>query len=75
MQTYLYITFHFNVLITIAIRHHIVFVRAVLTGKHGTLVRRAPGWQGAPGRSGKELVVINNVYFAWQRLCNDDMTS
>jgi len=22
--------------------------RAVLTGKHGTLVRRAPGWQGAP---------------------------
>jgi len=25
-----------------------VTARAVLTGKHGTLVRRAPGWQGAP---------------------------
>jgi len=22
--------------------------RAALTGKHDTLVRRAPGWQGAP---------------------------
>ena len=25
-----------------------VVVRAALTGKHDTLVRRAPGWQGAP---------------------------
>ena len=24
------------------------FYRAALTGKHDTLVRRAPGWQGAP---------------------------
>jgi len=23
-------------------------IRAALTGKHDTLVRRAPGWQGAP---------------------------
>ena len=28
--------------------HITVFCRAALTGKHDTLVRRAPGWQGAP---------------------------
>jgi len=43
--------------------------RAVLTGKHGTLVRRAPRWQGAPDdQQAKKLVVINNVYFTWQKL-------
>ena len=32
--------------------------RAALTGKHDTLVRRAPGWQGAPdGQQAKKLVV------------------
>ena len=31
---------------------------AALTGKHDTLVRRAPGWQGAPdGQQAKKLVV------------------
>jgi len=28
--------------------HTVAACRAVLTGKHGTLERRAPGWQGAP---------------------------
>jgi len=32
--------------------------RAALTGKHDTLVRRAPGWQGAlDGQQAKKLVV------------------
>jgi len=29
--------------------------RAALTGKHDTLVRRAPGWQGAPTASGQKI--------------------
>ena len=30
--------------------------RAALTGKHDTLVRRAPGWQGAPdGQQAKKI--------------------
>jgi len=31
-------------------------VSAALTGKHDTLVRRAPGWQGAPdGQRAKKI--------------------
>ena len=37
--------------------------RAALTGKHDTLVRRAPGWQGAPdGQQAKKLVVTSEVF-------------
>jgi len=32
------------------------WTRAALTGKHNTLVRRAPGWQGAPyGQQAKKI--------------------
>jgi len=38
--------------------------RAALTGKHNTLVRRAPGWQGAPdGQKGKKLVVTKCLFY------------
>ena len=39
-------------------------VRAALTGKHDTLVRRAPGWQGAPdGQQAKKLVVTKCLFY------------
>ena len=46
--------------------------RAALTGKHDTLVRRAPGWQGAPdGQQAKiscyKMFILHNKRF--------DMTS
>jgi len=38
--------------------------RAALTGKHDTLVRRAPGWQGAPdGQQAKKLVVTKCLFY------------
>jgi len=38
--------------------------RAALTGKHDTLVRRAPGWQGAPnGQEAKKLVVTKCLFY------------
>ena len=38
--------------------------RAALTGKHDTLVRRAPGWQGAPdGQQAKKLVVTKCAFY------------
>ena len=34
----------------------LVSISAALTGKHDTLVRRAPGWQGAPdGQQAKKI--------------------
>ena len=40
-------------------------VRAALTGKHDTLVRRAPGWQGAPdGQQAKKLVVTKCLFYS-----------
>ena len=39
--------------------------RAALTGKHDTLVRRAPGWQGAPdGQQAKKLVVTKCLFYS-----------
>ena len=38
--------------------------RAALTGKHDTLVRRAPGWQGAPdGQQAKKLLVTKCLFY------------
>ena len=37
--------------------------RAALTGKHDTLVRRAPGWQGAPDGQQAKKLLLQNVYF------------
>jgi len=38
--------------------------RAALTGKHDTLVRRAPGCQGAPdGQQAKKLVVTKCLFY------------
>ena len=38
--------------------------RAALTGKHDTLVRKAPGWQGAPdGQQAKKLVVTECLFY------------
>ena len=38
--------------------------RAALTGKHDTLVRTAPGWQGAPdGQQAKQLVVTKCLFY------------
>jgi len=38
--------------------------RAAVTGKHDTLVRRAPGWQGAPdGQQAKKLVVTKCLFY------------
>ena len=39
-------------------------LRAALTGKHDTLVRRAPGWQGAPdGQQAKKIVVTKCSFY------------
>ena len=38
-------------------------VTAALTGKHDTLVRRAPGWQGAPDGQQAKNLLLQNVYF------------
>ena len=39
--------------------------RAALTGKHDTLVRRAPGWQGAPdGLQAKDLVDAKCLFYS-----------
>ena len=41
-------SFHNGVSVTVS--------KAALTGKHDTLVRRAPGWQGAPdGQQAKKI--------------------
>jgi len=65
----LFVVLHFSFLrlvfitpifsVTLLYRMHFLLVcRAALTGKHDTLVRRAPGWQGAPdGQQTKKLVV------------------
>jgi len=38
--------------------------RAALTGKHDTLLRRAPGWQGAPdGQQAKKIVVTKCLFY------------
>ena len=38
--------------------------RAALTGKHDTLVRRAPGWQGSPdGQQAKKSVVTKCLFY------------
>ena len=37
-----------NVLCVHDLHHSCAVCRAALTGKHDALVRRAPGWQGAP---------------------------
>jgi len=42
----------------------IAAARAALTGKHNTLVCRAPGWQGAPdGQQAKKLVVTKCLFY------------
>ena len=39
--------------------------RAALTGKHDTLMRRAPGWQEAPdGQQAKKLVVTKCLFYS-----------
>jgi len=54
-------------------QHGTARIRAALTGKHDTLVRRAPGWQGAPdGQQAKKnscykMFILHNKRF--------DMTS
>jgi len=58
----------FNAILAATLKKIKQKTRAVLTGKHGTLVRRAPGWQGAPTTRRQKLVVIKNVYFTWQKL-------
>jgi len=50
----------------------LLLARAALTGKHDTLVRRAPGWQGAPTASRQKnscykMFILHNKRF--------DMTS
>ena len=41
-----------------------VTIRVALTGKHNTLVRRAPSWQGAPdGQQAKKLVVTKCLFY------------
>ena len=37
--------------------------RAALTGKHDTLVRRAPGWQGPPTASRQKKLVVTKCLF------------
>ena len=39
-------------------------LRAALTGKHNTLVRMAPGWQGAPdGQQAKKIVATKCLFY------------
>jgi len=48
--------------------------RAALTGKHDTLVRRAPGWQGAPdGQQAKKLVVTKCLFYHLTRLSTEGL--
>jgi len=46
-------------------QHYYISDRAALTGKHDTLVRRAPGWQGTPdGQQAKTLVVTKCLFYS-----------
>jgi len=47
-----------------ALRKMVKISRAALTGKHDTLLSRAPGWQGAPdGQQAKKLVVTKCLFY------------
>ena len=42
-----------------------LILRAALTGKHDTLVRRAPGWQGAPdGQQAKKISGYKILFYS-----------
>jgi len=66
-QTYLFFLSHIccNKVRNVLLFPMHVHSRAALTGKHGTLVRRAPGWQGAPdGQQAKKLVVTKCLFYS-----------
>ena len=44
--------------------------RAALTGKHDTLLRRPPGWQGAPDGQQAKKLVVTKPFFEIEFVCS-----